>query len=237
MFITFEGPDGSGKTTQIGLLATWLREQGRDVVCTREPGGIPASEAIRELVLHRDFTAEGEALLFLAARAEHVRTLIRPALESGSVVVCDRFNDSTLAYQGYGLGLNLAVLRELCAFATGGLEPDLTVLLDLPPESGLKRRRGGSGTQLALELDLSQEVGVSEEINRLDNRALEFHRRVRDGFLAEANLAPHRVRRLSARRTIDQVHEEIRELVNRRLTGRGRQPRSSSPSSGKGDQK
>src|SRR5688572_13717376 len=140
MFITFEGPEGGGKTTQIVLLAQSLRDLGREVVTTREPGGVAVAEEIRKLVLHGQIHPETEALLFLAARAEHARTVIRPALGRGAAVLCDRFNDSTLAYQGYGLGLDLDHLRSLCTFAATGLVPDLTLLLDLNPEIGLRRR-------------------------------------------------------------------------------------------------
>src|SRR5688572_12082172 len=142
MFVTFEGPEGSGKSTQVGLLARALEESGFEVVSTREPGGVPAAEKIREVVLHGALYPETEALLFLAARAEHARAVIRPALERGAVVLCDRFNDSTLAYQGYGLGLDIERLRDLCDFAAAGLQPDLTLLLDLPVEAGLGRRLG-----------------------------------------------------------------------------------------------
>lgn len=215
MFITFEGPDGSGKTTQIRLLADALREAGREVVTTREPGGVPAAEQIRDLVLNSELAPETEALLFLAARAEHARGVIRPALERGAVVICDRFNDSTLAYQGYGLGLDLEQLRRLCDFASTGIRPDLTLLLDLPVEMGLGRR---FGAQLPLDIEVSGGApGDSQQVNKLDARATEFHQRVRSGFLKEAECDPGRIYRVDASRSIKQVQQEIWREVRRRL--------------------
>ncbi|MCC2670535.1 MAG: tmk [Armatimonadetes bacterium] len=216
MFITFEGPEGSGKTTQIRLLAEALREREREVVSTREPGGVPAAEEIRELVLHSELAPEAEALLFLAARAEHARKVIRPALERGAVVICDRFNDSTLAYQGYGLGLDLDRLRSLCEFASTGLRPDLTLLLDLPVEVGLGRR---FGAQLPLDIELPNPdtAAQSQLVNKLDARATEFHRKVRQGFLKEADRERRRIYRVDASRSIKQVQQEIWKEVKGRL--------------------
>jgi dTMP kinase len=220
MFITFEGPEGCGKTTQLTLLAQALRESGLDVVTTREPGGVPAAEEIRELVLHETLWPETEALLFLAARAEHTRAVIRPALERGAVVLCDRFNDSTLAYQGYGLGLDVERLRNLCDFASTGLWPDLTLLLDLPPEIGLRRRfpaTGGPGEQLHLEIEVPQAEAAPQAINKMENRVLDFHRRVRAGFLVEAARAPERIRVVDASRAIKQVQGAVLREVKQRL--------------------
>ncbi len=220
-FITFEGPEGSGKTTQIRLLAEDLRTAGHEVVCTREPGGVPAAEAIREIVLHGQLFAETEALLFLAARAEHARAVIRPALERGAVVLCDRFTDSTVAYQGYGLGLDLEPLRALCVFAATGLVPDLTLLLDLPPEVGLRRRMPGAvASQLHLEIDLPEAEAASQAINKMENRDLEFHRRVRAGFLEEAEREPQRIYRVDAARPVRQVQQAVWKEVRRRLAAR-----------------
>lgn len=140
LFITFEGPEGSGKTTQIQLLAAWLREQGQTVLATREPGGTAIGDRVRAILLdsdHREMQAQTEILLFSAARAQIVGQIIRPHLAGGGVVLCDRFADSTLAYQGYGRQLDLATLRLITAFATGGLQPDLTFCLDLPVDVGL----------------------------------------------------------------------------------------------------
>lgn len=220
MFITFEGPEGSGKTTQIRLLADALRERDLEVVTTREPGGVPAAEQIRELVLNTELVPEAEALLFLAARAEHARKVIRPGLERGAVVICDRFTDSTIAYQGYALGLDLAQLRNLCEFAATGLHPDLTLLLDLPVETGLGRRLGA---QLPLDIDLlsNDTAAQSQQVNKLDARATEFHRRVRNGFLKEAESEPRRIYRVDASRSIKQVQQDIWREVRRRLREKG----------------
>ena len=135
LFITFEGADGTGKTTQIAKVASWLREQGYEVICTREPGGTKAAERIRELVLDAELTIshKTETLLYLAARADHIAQLIRPALQAGKIVLCDRFSDSTFVYQGSGRGVELQTLKMLDDFATSSLHPDLTIVLDGEP--------------------------------------------------------------------------------------------------------
>ncbi len=169
-FIVFEGPEGAGKSTQVALLARRLRTSGRSVTTTREPGGTPTGDAIRELLLHADVTIDPlvEFLLYSASRAQHVREVIRPALARGDVVVSDRFAAASIAYQGYGRGLELPFVESLTARATLGLRPDLTVLLDLDPVEGL-RRVAGRGVE-----------------DRLERAGLAFHRRVREGFLAQA---------------------------------------------------
>ena len=154
LFITFEGPEGGGKTTQIHRLVDSLRSQGRDVLPLREPGGTTIGEKIRALLLdlaESPMQIETEALLFLAARRELVQDRILPALQAGRIVICDRFADATLAYQGYGRGMDLAALKALNAFATVGLQPDLTLLLDLPVESGLQRRKNKAQKRLKVE--------------------------------------------------------------------------------------
>lgn len=211
MFITFEGPEGGGKSTQVALLAEALREAGWEVVTTREPGGVPAAEQLRELVLHSELFPETEALIFLAARAEHARAVIQPGLARGAVVLCDRFNDSTLAYQGYGLGLDVEQLRELCRFAAAGLRPDLTLLLDLPVETGLGRRLGA---QLSLEIEAASGDQLA---NQMDRRALEFHQRVRAGFLKEAERDPERIFRVDATRPVKQVQAAVYKEAKKRL--------------------
>lgn len=185
-FITFEGPDGSGKTTQIRLLAERLRAAGREVVLTREPGGGgPVAVEIRNLLLHGgEMARDTEILLFFAARAEHVASLIRPALVQGKVVLCDRYTDSTLAYQGYGLGVDLAAIRALHRFATGDLWPDRTIVLDIAPEVGLKRQA---------------------DANRMEERGLEFASKVRNGFLALAAEDPQRIKVVDASGSIEDV--------------------------------
>lgn len=178
MFITLEGPEGSGKSSQIPELAEFLRQQGQTVYLTREPGGTPIGDQVREVLTSMRNTAmnpRAETLLFCAARAQLVEEVIRPRLGRGEIVLSDRYADSTLAYQGYGHGNNLDVLRQLLQFATGGLWPDLTLLLDLPVEMGLHRKRSGGS-----------------EWNRLDAYEVEFHRRVRQGFLEMAAADPRR---------------------------------------------
>ncbi|HET92313.1 MAG TPA: dTMP kinase [Chloroflexi bacterium] len=204
MFITFEGPDGSGKTTQIHLLARWLREKNYQVVVTREPGGTEIGDQIRR-VLHdprnsaMDYRAE--ILLYSASRAQHVAQRIRPDMEAGKIVISDRYADSTLAYQGYGRGLDLEILRLITAFATGGLGPDLTLYLDITPEEGLQRRRLGG-----------------DEWNRLDAEALDFHHRVRMGYLALVDQEPERWAVIDAARPVEDVQAAIRKVAQARLT-------------------
>jgi dTMP kinase len=203
VFITLEGPDGSGKTTQAHLLAEWLREQGYEISLTREPGGTEIGDQIRQ-VLHDPHNtamdARTEILLYSASRAQHVAQLIRPALAEGKVVVSDRYYDSTLAYQGYGRGLDLETLRAITAFATGGLRPDLTLYLDIPPEEGLQRKQAGG-----------------DEWNRLDAEALEFHQRVRAGYLELVRQEPDRWAVIDAARPVEEVQAEIRAQVQVRL--------------------
>jgi len=203
VFITFEGPDGSGKTTQIRLLAEWLREQGHEVVLTREPGGTEIGDQIRT-VLHDPYNtamdARTEILLYSASRAQHVAQLIRPSLAAGKIIISDRYADSTLAYQGYGRGLDLEVLRAVTSFATGGLTPALTVYLNITPEEGLQRRRLGG-----------------DEWNRLDAEALEFHQRVRAGYLELVKQGTERWAVIDAARSVEEVQAEIRTVVQARL--------------------
>jgi len=204
MFITFEGPEGSGKTTQIKQLAEFLRERGQDVVCTREPGGTPISDQIRAVITNLENTAmhpRTEILLFQASRAQHVEELIRPASQAGKLVLCDRYADSTLAYQGDGHGYDLDLLRKLIAFATGGLHPALTLLLDVDVEAGLRRKQRGA------------------EWNRLDAYALEFHRRVRDGYFELARLNPERWVMVDAGRSPALVQADLRRILSERLAG------------------
>jgi dTMP kinase len=194
LFITFEGPEGAGKSTQIRLLAEWLRAQGKAVLTTREPGnGGQIGREIRQLLLHHhDMTPEAEYLLLSADRAEHVRTVLRPALESGQIVLCDRYLDSSLAYQGYGRGLPLEWLRAVASRATGGLKPHRTFLLDLPPEVGLRR---------------------FESRDRLEREPLEFHRRLREGYLELALAEPERFVVLDATQSIEAIQQSLRSFL------------------------
>lgn len=207
VFISFEGPEGSGKTTQIGLLADHLRAADHDVLIIREPGGTPIGDQIRAVLHNIANTAmlpEAEILLYSASRAQLVGQLIRPALALGKIILCDRFADSTIAYQGYGRRLDLDALRQITTFATGGLLPDLTLYLDIPVEQGLERKRR------ALALN-------EGEWNRLDQEPIAFHRRVRQGYLTLAASEPDRWVILDAWRSIEVVQEEIRESVQRCL--------------------
>lgn len=190
VFITFEGVDGAGKTTQVQRLAAAL---GPDVVRTREPGGTSVSERIRDIFLTSDgITAVTELLLIAAARAQHVDELIRPALAANQIVICDRFIDATVAYQGYRGGIDLDLIHQLNRVATGGLVPDITFILDLPPEIGLQRQQRGETHQ-----------------DRLDKEPLELHRKVREGYLSAAEADPHRVKLIDATQPPDTVHNAI----------------------------
>lgn len=203
LFITFEGIEGSGKSTQAQTLTHYLRDQGFEVVETREPGGTPVAERVREIFLrptHKQrsidpLVPECEAALILAARSQHVANLILPALERGAVVICDRFSDSTLAYQGYGRRLPLPELRSLTRWAAKGLIPDATFLFDLPVSQGLRRRLN------------------SADVNRLDHETEAFHRRVRKGFLTLAQQAPRRIHTINAGQSTQAIARHLRTLV------------------------
>lgn len=203
LFITFEGPEGGGKTTQAARLAEHLSAQGLDVLLSREPGGTAIGEQIRRVLFsleNNEMQPQTEFLLFSASRAQLVRDVIRPHLSAGGLVISDRFYDSSLAYQGYGHFLDLDALRATTAFATSGLVPDLTLLLDLSVEEGLRRR---------------QESG---NWNRLDAYDLEFHHRVRNGYLEMVRANPERWVTIDADRPFDIVKAEIRRLVEARLS-------------------
>ena len=200
LFITLEGIEGSGKSTQIRHLAEVLDRAGFRVLQTREPGGTATAEAIRHILLtassHESVTPQAEALLILAARCQHVTHLIRPALRRGTLVLCDRFSDSTFAYQGFARGLDLQWLQTANEVATGGLTPDLTLVLDLPVSVGLARRRADRGEQ-----------------NRLDRETERFHRKVRRGFLALAAEEPKRMTIVNANRPAQEVQDELSAIV------------------------
>jgi dTMP kinase len=197
--IVFEGPEGGGKSLQASRLAASLRDDGHEVLLTREPGGTPLGEEIRTLLLRRDgytMLPVAEALLMSAARAQHVAALIRPALEAGVIVVCDRFIDSTYAYQGAGRGLSMKHLQVIQDFATGGIEPDLRLLLDVPVSIGLARR-----------------WAERQSVNRIDAADAEFHERVRQAFLASAAAAPDRWAVIDSRQHVDLVAQDVRAAV------------------------
>jgi dTMP kinase len=222
LFITLEGPDGSGKTTQCGLLADHLAAAGQAVVRTREPGGPGPAEAIRALLADpaADWLPQTEVYLLEAARHEHVVRLIRPALAAGKVVLCDRFTDSTLAYQGYGKGLDLAWLRAENEATTGGLTPDLTLLYDLAPEEALPRIAARQGWHLEITPDgrllwssASQGNRAPAAVERMEREDLTFHRRVREGFLDLQRQEPDRIHLLDATADIATLQEQTRHVV------------------------
>ena len=203
MFITLEGPDGSGKSSQLPALADYLRNAGYDLVVTREPGGTPVSDQIRDVLLKMvnvSIVPHTEILLFLAARAQHVDDLIKPSLKAGKIVICDRFSDSTLAYQGFGHQTDLTTLRKLLNFATDGLVPDLTLLLDVPVNVGFERKRANAS-----------------EWNRLDDYVETFHQRVRQGYLALAREEPARWVVIDASQSKEEVQSAMREAIMARL--------------------
>jgi len=203
MFITLEGPEGSGKTSQLPALAHYLRDAGYEVILTREPGGTAVGDQIRNVLMSLKNVAivpRTEILLFLAARAQHVESVIRPALHDGKLVLCDRFSDSTLAYQGYGHKTDLETLRSLLNFSTGGLNPDLTLLLDLPVKMGFERKRDNSA-----------------EWNRLDAYDQTFHERVRQGYLDLAAEEPDRWIVIDATKSKNEVQLAMRAAIMNRL--------------------
>lgn len=197
IFITLEGPEASGKSTQARLLRRFLESRGWRVTLTREPGGVPLAESVRKIFLDRAFRLSPWAELFLvnAARAEHVAHVIRPALAQGRAVLCDRFTDSTEAYQGHGRGLPLADVRAVNRLAAGGLKPQLTLLLDTPPRRGLARAK------------------ARQAPDRMESQAVAFHKKVRAGFLSLARREPRRVRLIPWREGPEEVHREVADIV------------------------
>lgn len=211
LFITFEGPDGSGKTTQMRRLVERLQAKGESVVVTREPGGTPIGDRIRELLLspdHKEMEDQTEVLLYAASRAQHVREVIVPALEAGNIVVCDRFVDASIAYQGYGLGLKPETVADINRFATGGLQPDRTYLLDIPVSVSRERlllRAGAAG---------------GAALDRIEQKESAYHERVREGFLLIASNEPQRVLRIDADQGVDDIAAIIGADCDRLLAKR-----------------
>lgn len=203
MFITFEGSEGSGKSTQINMLADHLRQRGYEVLVTREPGGTHIGEQVRQClhdVRNKEMTAVAEVLLYSASRSQLVREVIVPALENGVIVISDRYADSTIAYQGYGRQLDLEALGTITHFATGGLKPDLTILFDIDVEEGLSRRSVGG-----------------EEMNRMDLQEIAFYKRVRNGYLELVKQEPERWVTVNAGRPPDEVQNDVRRFVEAKL--------------------
>ena len=191
MFRTFEGADGCGKTTQMKLLAQYLNKNGYDVVITREPGGKGLGEKVREILLNYDGEVSSvcESFLFLADRAQNIDIIVKPAIESGKIVLCDRHVDSTVAYQGYGRGLDIDRINMLNNLATSGKKPDLTFVFDIDVETSMKR--------------------VGREKDRMESAGIEFHERVRKGYLEIAKSEPERVKVIDATRTIEEIHNDV----------------------------
>lgn len=197
LFITFEGGDGCGKTTQIKLLDEYLRAKGYTTLLTREPGSKGLGTKLREILLNYDgdVSPTCESFLFLADRAQHVDCIIKPALDENVVVLCDRHTDSTIAYQGYGRGLDISQIKQLNQIATGGLKPDLTIVLDVDVETSQKR--------------------VGNEKDRMESAGIEFFQKVRQGFLEIAKQEPQRVKVVDSTQSIEEIHKQILELVAR----------------------
>jgi dTMP kinase len=203
-FISLDGIDGTGKSTQCRLLADWLRNRGEDVMTCADPGGTPIGSALREIVLHHrgEMTPACEAFLFMASRAQLVAEVIRPALEAGRIVICDRFLLANVVYQGHGGGLDVGWLWDIGRLATGGLEPDLTIVLDLPLEMAQSRRK--------------------RVLDRMERKAIAYQQRVREGFLSEARQRAERIRVVDASGPIEVVQQHIRKEVEGVLAARPR---------------
>ncbi len=197
LFITFEGPDGCGKTTQMNLLAQYFEKKGKKVVLTREPGGKGLGEKVREILLNYngEVSDRCESFLFLADRAQNIDIIVKPAVEKGEIVLCDRHIDSTVAYQGYGRGLDLNEINILNNLATGGKKPDLTLVFDVDVETSMKR--------------------VGKEKDRMESAGIDFHNRVRNGYLELAKQEPTRIKVLDATKTIEEIHEKVVEIVEK----------------------
>ncbi|OGO80103.1 MAG: dTMP kinase [Clostridiales bacterium GWC2_40_7] len=198
LFITIEGTDGSGKTTQMGLIRDYVRSAGCEVVMVREPGGTRISERIRNVILDPEYTemsANAEMLLYAASRAQLVAETVRPALEQGKIVICDRFIDSTYAYQGFGRGIELGVLESVNNIAVDGIIPDITFFFDLDPELALGRRIASTAT------------------DRIENEKMEFHRKVHNGYVQLALKYPDRIRRIDSSRSVEAIWDEVRQVL------------------------
>lgn len=197
MFITFEGGEGAGKTTQIEKLKCAFEGKGKQVIATREPGGTELGEHVRDVLLNPKFSAsfgaKAELMLYLTSRVQHLEEVILPALAAGTIVICDRFNDSSVAYQGGGRELGFDYVRRLCDLACGGIVPYATFFLDLSPEAGMRR--------------------LNREKDRLENESLDFHGRVRQAFLDIARQEPHRVHQIDASKSVEAVHQDILSKV------------------------
>lgn len=196
LFVTFEGGDGCGKTTQLNLVEKYLSEKGQNIIKTREPGSIGLGQKLREVLLHYDgdVASTAEAFLFLADRAQHIEKLVLPAIEEGKIVLCDRHTDSTIAYQGYGRGENIEQIKMLNNLATQGLKPDLTLIFDVSEEIAQTR--------------------VGAEKDRMESAGNEFHKRVRNGYLEIAKQEPSRVKVIDANLSIEEVFQQVKKYID-----------------------
>nr|WP_278287329.1 dTMP kinase [Caloranaerobacter ferrireducens] len=202
MFITVEGPDGSGKSTQIRLLEEYLKDKGYNVVVTREPGGTRISEDIRNIILdtsNTDMSPYTEALLYAASRAQHVYETILPALKEGKIVICDRFVDSSLVYQGFARGLGIKKIKEINDFATEGLKPDVTLFFDIDIDTALKR------------------IGNRTTKDRLDKEKIEFHRKVYEGYMKIKEMYSYRIEVINAAYDIENTFKQVKSVIDRLL--------------------
>ncbi|MBI4823943.1 MAG: dTMP kinase [Nitrospirae bacterium] len=202
IFISFEGIEGTGKTTQVVLIKEYLEKKRHTVIISKEPGGTAISERIREILLsteHKEMDSLTELFLYFASRRQHIKELIVPSLEAGKIVITDRFSDSTKAYQGYARGIDVGFIDTLNKAVTGGLMPDLTVLLDTDVETGLKRNMG------------------INKLDRLELEDIEFHKRVREGYLLLAKKEPNRIKVVDAGLTVEKIHDRVVEIVEKYL--------------------
>lgn len=199
LFITFEGADGCGKSTQMRLLAEYLEKQNKDVVITREPGGKGLGEKVREILLNYDGEVSDrcESFLFLADRAQNIDIIVNPSVDAGKIVLCDRHTDSTVAYQGYGRGLDIDKINMLNNLATNGKKPDLTFVFDIDTETSMKR--------------------VGKDKDRMESAGIEFHNRVREGYLKIAEQEPDRIKVIDAKKSIEEIHKEIIEIIAKKF--------------------
>lgn len=202
LFITIEGTDGAGKSTQIELLTEYLSKKGRDVLVTREPGGTPIGEKIREIILdteNSEMSDITEAMLYAASRAQHVNEKIKPALLEGKIVICDRFVDSSIAYQSSARGISRELIEDINKYAVCGITPDITLYFDITPEEGIKRKKN------------------MHKLDRIEKEKEDFHKRVYDGYQNLLKLYPERIKRVDASKSISDVHKQVIEYINKIL--------------------